>query len=304
MTPSILPIPQQYTTATIEKEIPQLERSWTFATQTVADETKIFARTFSLPSFDPTEPYHLEKVQLPSYSEKYRGTEYYRVTSRFMEDKYTSAASLLNPEEDFLVWRHNKITYRMEKVYSVEEYKRVTWIRDSISVPQEPTESNPNPEDEVYYFTLTDPFYLADIDGGKALCAEVICDDPVEVYVFTLPEELEPVTGKFELFKRFIRVKLLSPTATSHQKVEVVFYGKLLWTQQIPLKNETAPSSLYYPISTPYSQRLLPPGVNGLPTDFWNTSTTVFPTLDNPQDRTSIPKFIEGTGDEQGAISV
>ena len=291
--PDIGIIPDNYTTATTEIAIPQLKSTWTTGIQTVTTREgvdSIMSRQFSIPTF-PNDDKHLERIDLGAYSKKYDNSFYYKVSSQFSEEKYMSWASLTNPEEDFLRWTHNTITYRLEKIYLHKVVKTIIWARPNVTIP-----ADENYPEEVHYYDLSENFLLPDIDAGEQIAVEVTCDNPIEVFNFTTPEDITEASGTFLLHKRYIRIKLINPTATSHLKVSITFYGEYAWNLQLPIKNVKDTRNLVHPISTLYFDRLKPPGVTGLSENFWNT-TQAPPIIQEANLRSHPAAYLPDTGD-------
>lgn len=291
--PDIGIIPDNYTVATTEIVVPEIQSTWTTGIQTVTtkdDVDSIMSRQFSIPTF-PNDDKHLERIDLGAYSKKYDNSFYYKVSSKFSEEKYMSWASLTNPEEDFLRWTHNTITYRLEKIYLHKEVKTITWVRPNVVIPEDE-----NYPEEIYYYELSDEFLLPDIDAGEQVAAEVTCEDSIEVSNFTTLEDITEVTGTFLLHKRYIRVKLINPSPTSHLRVNITFYGEYAWNSQLPIKNVKDTRNLVHPISTLYFDRLKPPGVTEVSENFWNT-TQAPPIIQEADQRNHPAEYLPGTGD-------
>ncbi|MBD2201569.1 hypothetical protein H6G33_09440 [Calothrix sp. FACHB-1219] len=267
--------------ASISKYYSEIDTTWDYGTQLTTLDRNPYSRTYNVLSF-PNVDSTLDIIQLGTYLEEYEGTFYYQVSNYFLESIYSSFV-VGNPNQDFLRWKKTTSRIRQEIVYAHKNIGNVEWSRPLLSQP------NVLP---VIYSPLTNPYTLPIIDVGKALGAVVTCQYPIEIRLKnTVNEEGTLVDPTFILLtSRYLEIRLIDVTDTSHTSVRVDFFGEYKWRSFVPMNTESE-ENLIHPSNTLLSNRLKPPGLPNLLDNFWNSNTT-FNIISDFNNRTNSPVWI------------
>lgn len=244
-----LKIPNSINSQEIKQFISELEQEWSIATQIIQDDGVPFQRSLSKLSFLASTP-QLQHIELGYYSPVYEGTQYYRVREQMNQDTYSSAG-------EFFIWQHETQEYDLYRIYKHKIIQTLVWEREEIddgeSISYEPIPAG---------FTVT-------IDLGKAVAFDI--DYPVayaQAYISS-GDDLTPINPGFHLGLE-PQVKVIFPSVVSFTgplEVTCQLYGEFAWVEPLP-KSITTQPRLQHPLTTPFSQRLTPPGISGLVTNF------------------------------------
>lgn len=261
-----LKVPNSINSQEIKQFIEELEQEWSVATQIVQDDGVPFQRSLSKLSFPVSAP-RLQQIELGYYSPVYEGTRYYRVREQMNQDTYSSAG-------EFITWQHEVQEYELYRIYKDKLIQTLTWEREEVD-DGESTTYEPIPAG----FTVT-------IDLGKAVAFSISYPQAYAQAYTTSGSELTPIGPGFHLG--------LEPQIKVIFSAEVLFlgpleitcqlYGQFAWVEPLPKATITQPRLQHLP-TTPFSQRLVPPGVSGLTANFPPLTAPSLPEIEQFQTR-------------------
>lgn len=282
-------------TASIETDYPQLNDSWTEATQLTDKSGNILSRSYSNLIF-PTLPGYLQRIELSSFDDIYEADYYFLLMNYFYEDYYTSS-------DNFTRWTKIRSTIRQERTYKPTQTSCFFYERPFTLV----TDINGDYKDYSPLQTTLVKVYV-----GNAIGMTVECPDPITVYKKDTSDgpRISEVTGMILCDREWLEVEFTPITPTipqlvtstipcstetslgtnvSHTYITFKSYGEYLWANYDPVEI-AEPEVLVYPIETPISQRRTPPGLT-VREDFWNNNLSQVP-LTNINSRLSINPYI------------
>jgi len=261
-----LKVPNSINSQEIKQFIEELGQEWSIATQIVQDDGVPFQRSLSKLSFPASTP-QLQQVELGYYSSVYEGTRYYRVREQMNQDTYSSAG-------EFFAWQHEIQEYDLYRIYKDKLIQTLTWEREEVD-DGESTSYEPIPAG----FTVT-------IDLGKAVAFSIEYPQAHAQTYIASGNELTPINPGFHLGLK-PQVKVIFPSTVSFLgllEITCQLYGEFAWVEPLPKTTKTQPR-LRHPPNTPFSQRLVPPGVNGLTANFPPLTPEGLPEIEQFQTR-------------------
>lgn len=275
----------EVTTATLSQYYEELEQEWEIGTQEVSLDGTIVSREYSLLSFPNNPNSKLIKVPLGAFDQEWQADFYYVVSNYFTETSYSSDA-LSTEELPFLEWQKRTTDFRLDSLY---RHRLISVLN---------------------YFDNDAGNRVATINVGKALGAvinyTVYQDDngqDINSLTIKLKESLND-PGTTPLIEQgptadSITILLNKPLLELSFRdfipngFEVEFYGEYAYKSFAPsfLSTEDNAVTLTHPITASYQERLKPPGLPGLPDNFWNTGYNNLPTY-FAANRTNSPQWI------------
>ena len=266
-------VPDSINSQEIKQFIPELEQEWTVSTQIVQDDGTPFQRSLSRLLFPPSTP-QLDFVQLGYYSPIYEGTQYYRVREFMDQETYSSAG-------EFTHWLYEVQSFELYRIYKHQLLETLTWERQEI----ESIETNTT------LYEVIPAGFTVTLDLGKAVAVSI--DYPTEyIEAYAVENQvLTPLSPGFHLGLK-PQIKFIFPNAVvNSDPIEIIcdLYGVFAWVEPLP-KEITSRPRLQHPTGTPFEQRLAPPNISGLRTDFPPLSLGNLPEIQQFQTRrTQLP---------------
>ena len=273
------------------------------AEQTVDIERNPISRVFREYAIEDNTAF-VDFIELGYYDETYEGTNYYQVVTSFVETEYESLY-YVNPEKRFYEWEVNKNSYRKESHLKNVLVETQDWLRPFT------VSTNAQTQEEIKtYAPLPTPFILT-VDCGERVAVEVITDGiDVNIYnhsdlnnitegdlyskntrIICTKRYISAVFNDTEgggLFSGLLADFLNSVTPTF---ADFNFYGEFLFNFSVPTGSEEI-VTLIHPEGTPLSERLIPPGKEGIfPDTFWNSGDPP-PELEDYENRTGGAQFV------------